>query len=1209
MSIPKYAKESKYYTPISVENLKDERKLLMTQIEGYNQFSTSLQSVIPSQFEQQKTIEVNKAGIKYFHYGFRFSNVVFTKVKRIDANGQSTPITPNFCKTAKETYSINIDCTISGYQYFTNIDDTVTPEETFTIENGVLGAIPCPVGSKFCTIAPMDSISRIQIEEDPSDLGGYYIINGSEKALVATKSVIKNAPQFHRLNKDGIAIKCDITSQYGDGFDTSHYMIIQLMTDNSIIIRIDINHKVALFLPFQVIYKLFNFDSDEEIFNTILPNYDPNNNRHKKIATSLRKAFNIDFSDNRKDIVTKNRFKSYFNDKGRIEENPVELTLKVADVINAISTGTTFVKYNTNRNNIASQQGTVNKILDTLDRIIFPHIGTDVGSRANKMKYLGSLIYRAYGVKLGDNPSDRNSLANQVIATTQLSLIMSFKTVFNLTIVTKIIREIQKNISSTDNPRNIVIKNLINSNLKNDDLLKNFCKVIKAGNNPKIKINKQSTNNRLITTLLERNNRTATLSTLRSMQTTKSIGGKTNDAVINSRTPHPTQSGIICPIKSVEGGNAGIQSDLAISVEVTDIIFADEIKQLIMNDKNVAPIEQEGGSRVILNGAPICKHANTKAFANQLRELRREGVIHRHTSIIYHALDNGDLEICTQKGRAIRPLVIVYNNFDEHIRDFKNVKFRQWVKYTEAHHDLLVKNKINLESLIRDKIVEMISPIEYKNIYVADSIERFAALEDNPCHRFTHVDLPLSNFGISVLACPHINHSATVRTAYEGNQRRQTLGIPILNWYATFYNKLSIAFNSYKPITETLINKYIRTDGGPIIMLIQAAGNNQEDSLIVNETFAEYGRFSINYQVSYIATLEANQYFGTPLANTKNQKSNNYSHLIDGMPARGTVIYNKMPIIGIVERDNKDNSVTYDRSMIYKKNTPVIVDDISKPFNVNGYKSIAVRTHSVRPVQAGDKFSSRSGGKAIISGIENTERIPTSASGICPDAIINNHAFPSRMILNQMFEGEESKFGAYFGVNIDTSVFVKPNIDAITEKMNKLGISTGNEVFYDDITGERITNKLFVATMFYQRLSKMINDQSSAVDKPTIDVRTQQTIRGINNSGGTKFGEMEKDCWFCIGSMDAIESKMFKDCDGRMLYVCNRCKNVAAVNEDCMIYRCNNCINNKSSTTFSEIPSSYATFGLINTLQILGIGAKFYVEPPSFVVAEPSTAS
>jgi len=1200
-----YAKESKYYTPISVENLKDEKKLLHTQVEGYNQFINSLQYVISSQFNQEKSIDVNKANIKTFHYGFSFSKVKFSRVNRANHINSNAPITPSYCRTAKETYSINIDCDINGYQYYTYYDGTVTEKVKFEIIKGVLGGIPCPVGSQYCTIAELDPISRIKLEEDPSDLGGYYIIDGSEKALIATKSVIKNAPQFHRPGKDGIDVKCDITSQYGDGFDSSHYMIIQLMTDESIIIRLDINRSVSLFLPFQIIYRLFDMNKDKDIFDTILPNYDIGNSRHEKIAVSLRKAFNIDYSDNRKDIITKNRFKSYFDSNGKLESNTPELILRVADVINAINTGTTSSKYDTNRNSMSKRQTTINEILGTFDKIIFPHIGTDPASRVNKLKYLGSLIYRAYGVKFGDTPSDRNSLSNQVVATTQLALVMSFKAIFNLTVVTKIIRDIQKNISSTENVQNINIKNIIYSNLKTGDLLKNFCRVIKAGNKPKIKINKQMTTNRLITNLLERNNRTATLSTLRSMQTTKNIGGKSNDAIINSRTPHPSHSGVLDPIKSVEGANAGVVSELTISVEMTDIIFTKDIEKLLIEDENSIPIEQSIGSRVILNGAPICKHSNTKLFAEKLRVLRREGIINRHTSIIYHALDNGDLEICTQKGRAIRPLVIVYNNYEEHINSYKDkstnrIPFKQWVAYTPDHYDMLVKNKINLQKLVEDKIVEMISPIEYKNIYVADSIERFNALSADPRHRFTHVDLPLSNFGISVLACPHINHSATVRTAYEGNQRRQTLGVPVLNWYSTFYGKLSVALNSFRPITETIINKYIRTDGGPVIMLINAAGNNQEDSLIVNETFAEYGRFSINYLVSHVATQEPNQYFGSPSANTKGLRSNNYSHLVNGLPERGTVITKGMPIIGIIEKDNKDSNITYDRSLIYKKNTPIIVDAVSPLFNIQGYRSYAVRTHSVRHVQAGDKFSSRSGGKAIISGIENTERIPTSENGVCPDAIINPHAFPSRMIMNQIQEGVESKYGAYLGINIDTTVFVKPNCEVIIEKMRKLGISHGNEVFYDGVTGERITNQLFVTVMFYQRLSKMINDNSSAVDKPTLDIRTQQTIRGINNSGGTKFGEMEKDCWFCIGAMDAVEGKMLKDCDAKTAYVCNRCNNIAAVNPDAGIYKCPYCIKEKALSTFTEIKTSYATFGLFNTLMISGIGSKFYVEPHMF---------
>ncbi len=274
-----YAKESKYYTPISVNNINDPKKILESQIGGFNSFIMHLPSVIVNQFTQDKVIEHGKANIATINYGFAFRNPVISNAIMTDTEGRQMQMTPNYCRTKKETYYVNLCSDIKAYQYYTYLDGSSSEKEEFSIQNAILGAIPCPVKANCCTLAKKDMVSCVHLGEDPTDTGGYFIIDGSEKAIIATKSVIKNAPQFHLQNgKDGIDVKCDITSQHGDNFNLSHYIVIYLMMDGSLIIRIDINREVTLYLPFQVLYKIFNINSDREIFNTILPNYDSKNN-------------------------------------------------------------------------------------------------------------------------------------------------------------------------------------------------------------------------------------------------------------------------------------------------------------------------------------------------------------------------------------------------------------------------------------------------------------------------------------------------------------------------------------------------------------------------------------------------------------------------------------------------------------------------------------------------------------------------------------------------------------------------------------------------------------------------------------------------------------------------------------------------------------------------------------------------------------------
>lgn len=1192
---------TKDFTPISTSNL-GTPKILNNQIDAFNKFCNSLPSFIKTQFEQNKIVDItNKtdSNINKVCYGFKFNNIHLTRAVVYNKNNQM-PITPNYCRTNKETYSLNINGDVEGYTYYINKDGSETNRNTFTITNANIGAVPCMVGSQFCTLYNKDMFSKISLKEDPEELGGQFIIDGGEKAIIATKSVIKNSFQIHHANgKDNVDIKCDITSQYGDDFDVSYYLILNLLMDGNIVIRLDLNRDVTLYLPFHVIYMIFGMVDHKNIFDTIIPNFDENNNRDVEILSIIKKAMLGDYINSKQKLYKDNYFSKFYDDEGNMITDSSELLIRLAEINNEINVGTTYSKFNVNRNNNEQLQSTINVLLERLDSLIFPHIGIKKENRLDKLRFLGSMIKSMCGVKLGDEPTDRNTLVNQLVSTSLLVLIMSFRTIFNLTVVTKIINEFQKNLKTSDSIESVKLRTYIDSALGKDDLKKGMCKAIKAGNKPKIKINKQNTSNRVITVILDRTNHTSILNSLRSIQTTKNINGKTNKAVIESRSVHPTYSGSFCMIKSVEGGSAGIQAELTISNEVSDIVVSAQIRNMIREDSELEALDKiyvSDNSRIIFNGNPIGSHPNTIEYAKKLREMRRSGKIDRNTSIIYHPLSSGDLEINTQKGRILRPLVIVYSNWDEYIANPKSVKFRQWVKFTKEMSLKMAKGEMTITDMVNMNVIEFISPIEYKNIYVAQSIEFFNENAENPVCEFTHVDLPLSNFGMTVLSCPFINNSALVRACYSGNHERQTLGIPLLNYYSVYFDKLTIALYYFQPLAETIINRFMRSNGAPLNILVSSAEDNQEDSLILYEGVSDYDKYSVIYHKIFSKKLESDQAFAIPRKNGDNDVSYDYSHMNpNGTPKIGTLIKKDMPVIGVTERDKADKSKVYDKSIICKKKVTMIVYSC-KEFNFQGYRTMTVGCKLIRKVAPGDKFAARSGGKAIISDLFPVEKIPVSNIGTLPDAILNPHAFPSRMIPNQIIEAMYAKIAIESNTKIDMTTFNgEIEFGKIKELNEKYNLNYGLEHFYNDVTGEKITNMLYIGPTFYKRLSKMIEDQSSAVDNPRINPRTQQITKGINDDGGSRLGEMEKDTWFTIGAIDAVEYKMFKNSDRKKVYICNTCKKFALVNKNTCKYLCNYCEKMGNPYIISELNSCHNTFQFTNYLAIVGIGVKFNV--------------
>jgi DNA-directed RNA polymerase beta subunit len=65
-------------------------------------------------------------------------------------------------------------------------------------QNAIIGNIPIMVKTKVCSLRGLTEEELVESHEDPNDPGGYFIINGTERALIAIEDLVPNIPLLEK---------------------------------------------------------------------------------------------------------------------------------------------------------------------------------------------------------------------------------------------------------------------------------------------------------------------------------------------------------------------------------------------------------------------------------------------------------------------------------------------------------------------------------------------------------------------------------------------------------------------------------------------------------------------------------------------------------------------------------------------------------------------------------------------------------------------------------------------------------------------------------------------------------------------------------------------------------------------------------------------------------------------------------------------------
>ncbi|MBI5392905.1 DNA-directed RNA polymerase subunit B'' [Candidatus Woesearchaeota archaeon] len=237
------------YSKILIQKYFDEHSLVASDIESFNYFvEKELQIII----EENKIIEPTIIPHNIDEFKIRLDKIWVTKPEITEADGSKRPIYPMEARIRKISYAapiyIEVSAHINGIQ-----------RETFTTQ---VGSLPIMLRSRFCHLNKLSREELIQKGEDPDDLGGYFIINGTERVLINIEDL---APNRFLVEQDTVGPSKyvgKLFSEFGS-FKIPH--TFEKLKDGIFYISFTRVKRI----PIMVIIKALGFAKDEDIMKFI----------------------------------------------------------------------------------------------------------------------------------------------------------------------------------------------------------------------------------------------------------------------------------------------------------------------------------------------------------------------------------------------------------------------------------------------------------------------------------------------------------------------------------------------------------------------------------------------------------------------------------------------------------------------------------------------------------------------------------------------------------------------------------------------------------------------------------------------------------------------------------------------------------------------------------------------------------------------------
>ncbi|KAJ2001236.1 DNA-dependent RNA polymerase II [Coemansia thaxteri] len=1190
----------------------DEHGLVRQQIDSFNAFvDQTLQEIIDENrtLVLQTTIQGNQDQEMFKRYHMEFGQLFGAPPAFLEKDGSTTELYPQEARLRNLTYSAPL---MLEYGQKTLVADTNDPRNRnvtsvadmemevvddlghFDREGKVvnkesllpIGKIPIMLHSNYCPLDGMKDQDLYQLGECPYDQGGYFIINGSEKVLIAQERIATNTVLVFKKNLPYPHYTAEIRSQAERASKQASTLYLKMSNKgvdkgSGQTIQAKIPY-IRSDIPAVVIFRALGMVTAKDVLEHIA--YDVTDMQMMEmLKPSVEEAFVIQDREVALDFIGKR--------------------------------GTTVG---------VSRDKRIRYAAEILQKEFLPHIGTQAHNETVKAYFFGYMIHRLLLCALERRePDDRDHYGKKRMDLGGPLLASLFRTLFRR--LTNEITIYLKMCIATGREFNMMLA------VKQNTITSGLRYALATGNWGEQKKAMQARAG--VSQVLNRYTFASTLSHLRRCNTPIGRDGK----IAKPRQLHNTHWGLVCPAETPEGQACGLVKNLALMAHVTVGVDSSPIREFLneWSMESLAEVEAVSvlnATKVFLNGEWVGIHRNPDELVSCMLDARRKSDITFETSIVRDVREH-ELRIHTDSGRVCRPLLVVDSDLrlkinKGHIADIERCEISEEDACKWA--DLLAEGVVEyLDAEEEETAMICMTPQELAESYVfkkrgvlpaeeADLASRVRSRRNVYVSTWTHCEIhPSMILGICASIVPFPDHNQSPRNTYQSAMGKQAMGIMLTNYQLRMDTLTNILYYPQKPLATTRAMDYLKFRDLPagqnaIVGIMCYGGYNQEDSVIMNQSSIDRGLFRSLYFRTYqdeenrLGTKDTGVFEKPTPDTTLRLKRGTYEKLDDdGLLAPGTRVTGDDIIIGKTTAIPEDSLELGQRtkshgkinaSKVLRSTERGIVDQVLLTTNEHGYNFVKVRIRSTRVPQMGDKFASRHGQKGTIGITYRTEDMPFSVEGIVPDIIINPHAIPSRMTIGHLVECLLSKLSTLIGSEGDATPFTDVTVEAISRELLEHGYQPrGFEVMYNGHTGRKLAAQVFLGPTYYQRLKHMVDDKIHSRARGPLQILTRQPVEGRARDGGLRFGEMERDVMIAHGVAQFLKERLFDVSDAYRVHVCDLCGLMVVASLKKNQFECHAC---KNKTRISQVHIPYACKLLFQELMSMNIAPRLMVSAP-----------